>query len=87
MVTLYELSLEYERTAAALRRRIVELEHASREAASEERRLQLEGRIRPLRSMYRDVRAVARHLEHYYDKYAPRRAAGRGAYPDRGRRN
>ena len=72
-MTLYELSLEYEQTAADLRRRIVELERASREADSEGRRLQLEGRIRPLRNMYRDVRAVARHLEHYYEKHTPRR--------------
>lgn len=73
-MTLYELSLEYAQTAADLRRRIVELERAGREAASDQLRLQLEGRIRPLRSMYRDVRAVARHLEHYYDKYTPRRS-------------
>lgn len=73
-MTLYELSLEYEQTAADLRRRIVELERASREADSEGRRLQLEGRIRPLRNMYRDVRAVARHLERYYEKHTPRRS-------------
>ena len=75
-MTLYELSLEYEQTAAELRRRIVELEHASQEAGDEVDRHQLEGRIRPLRSMYRDVRAVARHLEHYYEKHTPRRRAG-----------
>lgn len=86
-MTLYELSLEYEQTAADLRRRIVELEHASRETDSEDRRLQLEGRIRPLRNMYRDVRAVARHLEHYYEKHAPRRpAAGGRPVGRRGRR-
>ena len=67
-MTLYELSLEYTQTAADLRRRIVELEQAGRESADEE------GRARPLRSMYRDVRAVARHLEHYYEKHAPRQA-------------
>ena len=78
-MTLYELSLEYAQTAAALRRRIVELERAGREAGDENRRLQLEGRARPLRSMYRDVRAVARHLEHYYDKQ--RSSASRGAFP------
>ena len=75
-VTLYELSLEYAQTAADLRRRIVELERAGREADDEDRRLQLEGRVRPLRSMYRDVRAVARHLEHYYEKHTPRQSAG-----------
>ena len=77
-MTLYELSMEYARTAADLRRRIVELEHASREEGDEGRRHQLEGRIRPLRSMYRDVRAVARHLEHYYEKHTPRRRPGEG---------
>lgn len=75
-MTLYELSLEYEQTAAALRGRIVELERALREEGSEARRQQLDGRIRPLRSMYRDVRAVARHLERYYEKHIPRRAGG-----------
>ena len=82
-MTLYELSLEYAQTAADLRRRIAELEHASKEADSDQLRLQLEGRVRPLRSMYRDVRAVARHLEHYYDKYTPRRS---GALADHRRR-
>ena len=77
-VTLYELSLEYEQTAASLRRRIVELEQAGKQAPDEGRRLQLEGRVRPLRSMYRDVRAVARHLEHYYEKHTPGRTAQRG---------
>lgn len=70
-MTVYELSMEYKQTAAALRRRIVELEHASREAGDEALKRKLEGRTRPLRSMYRDVRAVARYLEHYYDKFTP----------------
>ena len=77
-MTVYELSLAYGQTAADLRCRIVELERAGREAGDEGRRLQLEGRARPLRSMYRDVRAVARHLEHYYEKHTPRRPAGSG---------
>lgn len=84
-MTLYELSLEYAQTAADLRRRIVELEQAGRESADAERRRQLEGRTRPLRSMYRDVRAVARHLEHYYEKHTPRQA-GAGISPRRKRR-
>ena len=85
-MTLYELSLEYQQTAAGLRRCIVELERASREAEDDDRRLQLEGRIRPLRSMYRDVRAVARHLEHYYEKHVPRRCAGKSVLTDHRRR-
>lgn len=75
-MTLYELSLEYAQTAAQLRCRITELERAGKEAGSDQLRLQLEGRARPLRSMYRDVRAVARHLEHYYDKHTPKRGPG-----------
>lgn len=82
-MTLYELALEYAKTADALYRRITELERAGQAADSSELRLQLEGRVRPLRSMYRDVRAVARHLEHYYDHSAGRSAPRRG----RGRRN
>ena len=85
-MTLYELSLEYAQTAADLRRRIVELEHAGRQAGDEARRMQLEGRARPLRSMYRDVRAVARHLEHYYEKHVPRRCAGKSVLTDHRRR-
>lgn len=82
-MTLYELSLEYEQTAACLRLRILELEQASRQAPDEGRRLQLEGRARPLRSMYRDVRAVARHLNRYYEKRGPRRAGSAPAGPGR----
>ena len=73
-MTLYELSLEYAQTAAALRQRITELERAGRDEHDDIRRQQLEGRARPLRSMYRDARAVARHLEHYYEKHTPRQA-------------
>lgn len=83
-ITLYQLSLEYEQTADALYRRITELERAGRDAG-QERRLQLEGRIRPLRSMYRDVRAVARHLGHYYEKHTPQQGKD-GLSQGRGRR-
>lgn len=71
-MTLYELSLEYAQAAAALRARIVQLERAAGEEDDQGRRLQLERRARPLRSMYRDTRAVARYLERYYEKFAPR---------------
>ena len=75
-MTLYELSLEYEQTAAMLRQRISELERAMKQADDEQRRAQLDRRLRPLRSMYRDTRAVARHLSSYYRKFTPRRPAG-----------
>ena len=72
-MTLYELSIEYAQTAAMLRTRISELERAQKEADNEQRRIQLDRRLRPLRSMYRDTRAVARHLTSYYEKFTPRR--------------
>ena len=75
-MTLYELSLEYEQTAAMLRQRISELERAQKETDDELRRARLDRRLRPLRSMYRDTRAVARYLSGYYRKFTPRRAAG-----------
>ena len=76
-MTLYELSLEYEQTAALLRARISELERAMKETDDELRRVQLDRRLRPLRSMYRDTRAVARYLNDYYRKFTPRRGTGR----------
>ena len=75
-MTLYELSLEYEQTAATLRQRISELERAQKEAGDEQRRVQLDRRLRPLRSMYRDVREVARYLSNYYRKLTPSRGTG-----------
>ena len=83
-MTLYELSLEYEQTAAMLRGRISELERVLRETGDGPRRIQLDRRLRPLRSMYRDVRAVARHLECYYEKNTPRPAGGKR--PAKGKR-
>ena len=75
-MTLYELALEYEQSAALLRERISELERALREAGDEPRRVQLDRRLRPLRSMYRDARAVARYLNDYYRTFIPRRGTG-----------
>ena len=75
-MTLYELALEYEQSAALLRERISELERAMKDADDEPRRVQLDRRLRPLRSMYRDARAVARYLSGYYKNFTPRRPAG-----------
>ena len=75
-MTLYELSQEYEQTATVLRQRISELERAMREAGDELSRARLDRRLRPLRSMYRDTRAVARYLGDYYRKFTPRRGTG-----------
>ena len=70
-MTLYELALEYEQTAALLRGRISELERAMKESGDELSRARLDRRLRPLRSMYRDTRAVARYLSGYYRKFTP----------------
>ena len=75
-MTLYELSLDYGQTAAILRQRISELERAVKEAGDEVNRARLDRRLRPLRSMYRDTRAVARSLNDYYKKFTPRRGMG-----------
>ena len=75
-MTLYELALEYEQTAALLRERISELERAQKEAGDELSRARLDRRLRPLRSMYRETRAVARYLNDYYKKFTPRRGTG-----------
>ena len=85
-MTLYELSMEYEQTAAQLHERIAELERARRETADEQETHLLDGRLRPLRSMYRETRAVARYLERYYRKFTPRRQAGTGIPADHRRR-
>ena len=75
-MTLYELSLEYEQAADLLRGRISELERAMKETGDELSRTRLDRRLRPLRSMYRDTRAVARYLNGYYRKFTPRRGTG-----------
>src|SRR5690625_3232351 len=78
-MTIYELGVQYGMTAAVLRGRIVELERMLEEAQDETERQQLEGRIRPLRAMYRETRAVARHLQGYYIRtgsVSRRKAAG-----------
>lgn len=72
-MTLYELSMEYIRSADLLWGRISALEREKKEEPDELRRNLLEGRIRPLRAMYRETRAVARHLKNYYVKFTPRR--------------
>ena len=66
-LTLSELGREYAQNAAALRERIRTVEAEVRGESSEERRLALGGRLRLLRGMYRDTRATANYLEHYYD--------------------
>ena len=79
-MTIYELGVEYGAAATVLQGRISELEQALDETEDELIRQQLEGRIRPLRTMYRETREVARHLQSYYLRVgrAPRRRQGNG---------
>lgn len=79
-MTLYELSQEYQEAAEMLRARIAELERVCREEADSRRRVQLDRRIRPLRSMYRDTRTTARYLEGYYQRKSLGRTVRRGPW-------
>ena len=72
-MTLYELAMEYSQTAAQVWARIKELEQAKKDETVPWRVKALEGRIRSLRSLYRDTREVAKYLENYYRKWEPRR--------------
>ena len=68
-MTLLELSAEYRSSAEALRERALTLEHRLREyqwdAAG---RVQLEDRIKLLRTMWREARDLAVLCERYYDR-------------------
>ena len=66
-MTLHELGAQYAQTAHALYLRIREVEGQLADISDEGEELQMKYRLRLLRSMYRDTRAVALHLEHYYD--------------------
>ena len=72
-LTIYELGVEYAMAAAMLQGRIRQLEELLEQAGDEGERQQLEGRIRPLRVMCRETRAVARHLQGYYLRGRPAR--------------
>ena len=72
-----QLAAEYHQSAELLRGRITELEHAQLETADTDTRERLDRRLRPLRSMYRDTRAVARTLERYAPRYELRKRAVR----------
>ena len=61
-----ELAMEYGHAAALLKDRIRQLEDEKKQTDDDDCRLQLDGRLRPLRAMYRETRSVERHLERYY---------------------
>ena len=66
-MTLSAMAASYHHSADLLRARIRELKERAGTAEQPER-LRLEQRIRELSSMYRETRATARILEHYYDR-------------------
>ena len=70
-MTIYELAMEYGRSAALLRGRISQLEQERKLTQDEQQQHQLDRRLRPLRAMYRETRSVARHLEGYYARIDP----------------
>jgi hypothetical protein len=75
-VTLYELGLEYGQTAEALKERICLLEGLRAEETDPREQLLLDGRLRLLRSMWRETRAMALYLEHYYERGVSGNAKG-----------
>lgn len=67
-MTLQEMSVSYRASAAALRERALLLERRQREEPDEARRIQLEQRIRLLRTMWREARDLAVFCERYYER-------------------
>lgn len=72
--TLFELSQEYAQAAQALRERIQLLERQREQENGSGQDYLLDARLRLLRSMWRDTRAVCVHLEHYYERGVSRNA-------------
>ena len=68
-MNINELAMEYGRAALLLKERIRQLEEEKHHTDDEDGRLKLDGRLRPLRAMYRETRSVERHLEGYYARF------------------
>ena len=66
--TLYELGQEYAQTAAVLKDRIRQVEDLREREADDSQCRLLDYRLRVLRAMWRETRALAVHLEHYYER-------------------
>ncbi len=67
-MTLAELSLEYRAHAHALNARICQLECLLEDESRDDRRCQLQNRIRMLSTMLREARELAVFTERYYDR-------------------
>lgn len=66
-MTLSTMAASYHHSADLLRSRIRDLKERMKTAEQSEQG-NLEQRIRELSAMYRETRATARALEHYYDR-------------------
>ena len=75
-MTIRELALCYGDSALLLRGRIRELEALRKQTEEEEEQRRLDNRLRPLRAMYRETRAVERHLLRYCARRAPEQGGG-----------
>ena len=70
-MTMTELAVQYRESADLLTGRIRELtEELKNGGLCEMEKYRLRGRIATLTNMYRQTRATARLLEHYYEKEA-----------------
>lgn len=67
-MTLLEMSALYAESAAALRRRIGELQQAARELKDEEDRRLLRRRITELTPLLQETRELAALTAYYYDR-------------------
>ncbi len=67
-MTLAELSIEYRSHAQALHVRIGQLEYLMEQTEDQDRRCQLQDRIRLLSTMLREARELAVLTERYYDR-------------------
>jgi hypothetical protein len=67
-MTLLEMSLEYEASAAAIRKRISELREIDRNQTDEEHSRRLRLRIAALTPLLRESRELASLTAHYYDR-------------------
>lgn len=67
-MTLKELAVSYRESARLLDTRIRELRCRQAQTGSTDERCQMEGRIRELAAMHREMQGLARHCEHYYER-------------------
>lgn len=67
-MTLSELSISYQTSAAAIHGRIVELRAREKNQPDPEEAFRLQRRIHELTPLWREARELAALTEHYYDR-------------------